>query len=150
MWIHRLGSTRRLCRLIACVVFATGCAGAPAYRSSARGRRSDEGQAVAWRQVRLVGDVPPGDRFRLVGKVDGITREASFVEAARAARIDIRMQAVRLGATIVKIDTIRIPPESPRTIAPRVLLVGRAYAPLPVHPRAARRRAAGPRVASAL
>ena len=90
-----------------------------------------QSQSLPWQKVRLVGRVPAGGRYRLVGKVEGIASSGDFVQATRAARIDLRMQALRRGASIVTIDVVKPPLESPRLTGPAVLLAGRAYALAP-------------------
>ena len=69
---------------------------------------------------------PPPTLYRYVGRVRGVTRSTDLVAAARAAQDDLRWKAHALGADVVHIDYVAVPPEHARPMR-RVLLSGRAY-----------------------
>ncbi len=92
----------------------------------------------AYRRVKFVGRVPPRAEYRCVGRVSGVAPAEGFVDAAHDARVDIKTKAAKLGAAVVKIDRVRVPPVR-RHPQPSVMLVGRAYRLVPpsaqAHPR---------------
>jgi hypothetical protein len=69
---------------------------------------------------------PPQTLYRYVGRVRGVARTTDLVSAARAANDDLRWKAHALGADLVHIDYVAVPPEHARPMR-RVLLSGRAY-----------------------
>jgi hypothetical protein len=112
---------------------AGGCFGGPLAQRRAAPESETE---PAYRGVRFVGKVPPRDRYRFIGRVDGVAPREGFVDAVHDARVDIKTKAAWLGAQVVKIDRVKLPPErrgASHPAAPAVLLVGRAYGPLPAH-----------------
>jgi hypothetical protein len=88
-----------------------------------------EAPPPAYRSVHFVGRVPAPSAWRFVGRVEGVAPPVDFVAAAHDARVDIKSKAAHLGATVVKIDRVRLPPEHPAAARPSVLLTGRAYRP---------------------
>jgi len=74
----------------------------------------------------LVVSPPPRTLYRYVGRVEGVARSPDLVQAARAARDDLRWKAHVLGADVVRIDYVAPPPEH-ASPGRRVLLAGRAY-----------------------
>jgi hypothetical protein len=74
----------------------------------------------------LVVSPPPRTLYRYVGRVEGVARSPDLVQAARAARDDLRWKAHVLGADVVRIDYVAPPPEH-ASAGRRVLLTGRAY-----------------------
>ena len=74
----------------------------------------------------LMTNPPPHTLYRYVGRVRGVAHSNDFVAAARDANDDLRWKAHALGADVVRIDYVAVPPEhgAKRT---RVLLAGRAY-----------------------
>lgn len=71
-------------------------------------------------------DPPPRTLYRYIGRVQGVAATNDFVAAARAATDDLRWKAHELGADVVRIDYVAVPPEHGRP-ARRVLLAGAAY-----------------------
>jgi hypothetical protein len=69
---------------------------------------------------------PPPTLYRYVGRVRGVARTTDLVAAARAANDDLRWKAHAMGADVVHIDYVAVPPEHARPMR-RVLLSGRAY-----------------------
>jgi hypothetical protein len=55
-----------------------------------------------------------------------VARSPDLVAAARAAEDDLRWKAYVLGADVVRIDYVAVPPEHARPRR-RVLMAGRAY-----------------------
>ena len=74
----------------------------------------------------LVVSPPPRTLYRYVGRVEGVARSPDLVQAARAARDDLRWKAHVLGADVVRIDYVAPPPEHASSRR-RVLMAGRAY-----------------------
>jgi hypothetical protein len=77
------------------------------------------------RQVRLVAKQPRASRFLFLGKVNGASLVGEWVETAKNARADLQRKALEMGADVVKIDRVRVPPDAYR--GSYVLLRGRAY-----------------------
>ncbi len=73
---------------------------------------------------------PPRRFYRFVGRVHGVARSTDLVDAARTAHDDLRWKAHLLGADVVRIDFVAVPPEHGR-VRPRVLLAGAAYKAIP-------------------
>ena len=120
---------RRLDLLGLAFAGATGLCGCASVGSPVRGRPEPV------MGVRLVGEVPPSHRY--LGRVSGEAPEVDFVEAAFLARADLRCKAAILGADMVKIDRVRVPPDRHRASRRHVLLSGRAYRTVKPHaPRA--------------
>ena len=69
---------------------------------------------------------PPPTLYRYVGRVRGVANTTDLVAAARAANDDLRWKAHAMGADVVHIDYVAVPPEHARPMR-RVLLSGRAY-----------------------
>ena len=69
---------------------------------------------------------PPRTLYRFIGRVQGVAATTDLVAAARAATDDLRWKAHELGADVVRIDYVAVPPEHGRP-ARRVLLAGAAY-----------------------
>jgi hypothetical protein len=74
----------------------------------------------------LVVSPPPRALYRYIGRVEGVARSPDLVQAARAARDDLRWKAHVLGADVVRIDYVAPPPEHASS-GRRVLMAGRAY-----------------------
>jgi len=125
MTSRRIALARPLCLLASLLLAPTlvGCGGLFAERAP-----STSGD----RGVRFVGQAPAQPEWKCVGRVDGIAPPTDFVAAAHDARVDIKSKAARLGATVVKIDHVRLP--SHHSKKPAVLLTGRAYRRVDRHP----------------
>lgn len=94
-----------------------------------------------YRHVQLVGKVPPPARYRYVGRVSGVAPQVGFVDAVNDARVDIKTKAAKMGAAVVKIDRVKLPPSARQPSRSNVLLVGRAYRAVEVPPRVGAHRA---------
>jgi hypothetical protein len=75
--------------------------------------------------VRLVMKEPDVERYKLVGKVDGVAPTDDLMLAAGAAEADIKNKAARMGAQLVKIDIINAPEDAGKKGV--VVLEGRAF-----------------------
>jgi hypothetical protein len=124
---------------MAMLVAATmvGCATAP--RPQTRGPKPNEASdsAVATSDtskpkelggavVKIVAHKPSPQKYHFVGRVEARATTADIVDAAIAADADLRRQAKKLGADVVKIDVIT-PPSDHAAAHSRVILAGRAY-----------------------
>ena len=76
--------------------------------------------------VKIVGRKPSAQKYHFVGRVEARATTADIVDAAIAADADLRRQAKKLGADVVKIDVIT-PPSDHASAHSRVILAGRAY-----------------------
>ena len=76
--------------------------------------------------VKIVAHRPSPQKYHLVGRVEARATTADIVDAAIAADADLRRQAKKLGADVVKIDVIT-PPADHASAHSRVILAGRAY-----------------------
>jgi hypothetical protein len=115
-----------------------GCASAP--KQQARGPKPIETNdaAVATAKepttqkelggaaVKIVAHKPPAQKYHFVGRVEARATTVDIVDAAIAADADLRRQAKKLGADVVKIDVIT-PPSDHASAHSRVILAGRAY-----------------------
>jgi hypothetical protein len=124
---------------MAMLVAATmmGCATAP--KQAARGPMPSEksDSAVATSEapkpkelggsaVKIVAKKPSLQKYHFVGRVEARATTGDIVDAAIAADADLRRQAKKLGADVVKIDIIA-PPSERAGAHSRVILAGRAY-----------------------
>jgi len=125
---------------MAMLVAATmvGCASAP--KQHARGpmpsEKNDAAVATAnetakpkelgGAAVKIVAHKPPAQKYHFVGRVEARATTVDIVDAAIAADADLRRQAKKLGADVVKIDVIT-PPSDHASAHSRVILAGRAY-----------------------
>jgi hypothetical protein len=115
------------------IFLAAGCATTPKIRTSSVGaagidERGDNKPAVAAAAgptFRIVERKPSARRYRFVGLVRATSQSGDLVEAARDADADLRRQAARLGADVVKLDVIA-PPNDTR-LHPHLIFAGRAY-----------------------
>ena len=127
---------------MALLVSATlvGCAGTP-KKQAARGPMPSESndsavasvkdspkpkEQLGGAAVKIVAHRPSAQRYHFVGRVEARATTADIVDAAIAADADLRRQAKKLGADVVKIDVIT-PPADHATAHSRVILAGRAY-----------------------
>jgi hypothetical protein len=101
------------------ILMTLGCAHAPSAHERATALRAVDTPAL-WASP------PPRTLYRFVGRVHGVARSTDLVDAARAASDDLRWKAHSLGADVVRIDFVAVPPEHGR-VWPRVLLAGAAY-----------------------
>jgi hypothetical protein len=76
--------------------------------------------------VKIVAHKPSAQKYHFVGRVEARATTADIVDAAIAADADLRRQAKKLGADVVKIDVIT-PPGDHAGAHSRVILAGRAY-----------------------
>ncbi len=115
----------RLSLVVICAAFAVGCAHAPVKAAAPAPRVV----AVAtpapveneWhRNIRVVAHRPAGYVF--VGRVRGSAPDGDFVAAAKQARSQLSARAEKLGADLIKIESVE--PSSP---SHRVVIAGRAY-----------------------
>lgn len=105
--------------ILACLLLAAGCSHAPPPQArTALPRVYDSPQ--------LVTNPPPHTLYRYVGRVRGVANTNDLVAAARDANDDLRWKAHAIGADVVRIDYVAVPPDHGRA-HPRVLLAGRAY-----------------------
>jgi hypothetical protein len=125
---------------LAILVAATmmGCATAP--KQTARGpmpsEKNDSAVATAkdtpkpkelgGASVKIVAKKPSPQKYHFVGRVEARATTVDIVDAAIAADADLRRQAKKLGADVVKIDVIT-PPSDHAGAHSRVILAGRAY-----------------------
>jgi hypothetical protein len=75
--------------------------------------------------LRIVEHKPSARRYRFVGVVRATSQSGDLVEAARDADADLRRQAARLHADVVKLDVIA-PPNDTRAHR-HLIFAGRAY-----------------------
>lgn len=129
---------RTTCLAILVAATMVGCASTP--KQQARGPMPSEknDSAVASSQetpkpqelggaaVKIVAHKPSAQKYHFVGRVEARAATADFVDAAIAADADLRRQAKKLGADVVKIDVIA-PPSDHAGAHSRVILAGRAY-----------------------
>jgi hypothetical protein len=76
--------------------------------------------------LKIVAHRPSAQKDHFVGRVEARATTADIVDAAIAADADLRRQAKKLGADVVKIDVIT-PPGDHAGAHSRVILAGRAY-----------------------
>lgn len=127
--------TTYLAALVAATMF--GCATAP--KREARGPKPSEAtdaaaatanvakpQELGGAAVKIVAHKPSPQRYHFVGRVEARATTADIVDAAIAADADLRRQAKKLGADVVKIDVIAPPADHARAKS-RIILAGRAY-----------------------
>ena len=127
--------TTALARVVAATMM--GCATAP--KQTARGpmpsEKSDAAVAtvdapkpkeLGGQAIKIVSHRPSPQKYRLVGRVEARATTADIVDAAIAADADLRRQAKKLGADVVRIDVIA-PPGEKAGAHSRVILAGRAY-----------------------
>jgi hypothetical protein len=128
---------RTTCLAILVAATMVGCATAPKHE--ARGPKPSEASdaAVATADapkpkelggsaVKIVAHRPSAQKYHFVGRVEARATTVDIVDAAIAADADLRRQAKKLGADVVKIDVIT-PPSDHASAHSRVILAGRAY-----------------------
>ncbi|MCA1663162.1 MAG: hypothetical protein LC659_02615 [Myxococcales bacterium] len=118
---------------------AMGCASAPKHeaRGPMPSEKNDSAVATAKESpkakeqlggagLKIVAHKPSAQKYHFVGRVEARATTADIVDAAIAADADLRRQAKKLGADVVKIDVIA-PPSERAGAHSRVILAGRAY-----------------------
>ena len=83
-------------------------------------------QELGGAAIKIVAHKPSAQKYHFVGRVEARATTGDIVDAAIAADADLRRQAKKLGADVVKIDVIT-PPADHASAHPRVILAGRAY-----------------------
>ena len=83
-------------------------------------------QELGGASIKIVAHKPSAQKYHFVGRVEARATTADIVDAAIAADADLRRQAKKLGADVVKIDVIT-PPADHASAHSRVILAGRAY-----------------------
>jgi hypothetical protein len=76
--------------------------------------------------LKIVAHRPSAQKYHFVGRVEARATTVDIVDAAIAADADLRRQAKKLGADVVKIDVIT-PPSDHASAHSRIILAGRAY-----------------------
>lgn len=127
---------RTTCLAILVAATMVGCATAP--KQQARGpvpnEKNDAAVATVKESpkelggtaVKIVAHKPSPQKYHFVGRVEARATTVDIVDAAIAADADLRRQAKKLGADVVKIDVIT-PPSDHAGAHSRVILAGRAY-----------------------
>ncbi|MCU1277606.1 MAG: hypothetical protein JWM53_1152 [bacterium] len=124
--------------MVAGMMLVGGCATAP--KQQARGpmpsetsdsavasaKDSPKPEKLGGAAVKIVAHKPSAQKYHFVGRVEARATTADIVDAAIAADADLRRQAKKLGADVVKIDVIT-PPADHAGAHSRVILAGRAY-----------------------
>jgi hypothetical protein len=124
--------------MLVAATMVLGCATAP--KKQARGpmpsEKNDAAVATANEMstpkelggaaIKIVAHKPPAQKYHFVGRVEARATTVDIVDAAIAADADLRRQAKKLGADVVKIDVIT-PPSDHASAHSRVILAGRAY-----------------------
>jgi hypothetical protein len=113
-------------------IFLAGCATAPRATAATPRAIDESGDAKVAVAApapplgpRIVERKPSARHYRFVGVVRATSQSGDLVEAARDADADLRRQAKKLGADVVKLDLIA-PPNDTRTHR-HLIFAGRAY-----------------------
>jgi hypothetical protein len=130
---------RTTCLAMVAGMMLVGCATAP--KKQARGpmpsessdsavvasaKDSPKPEKLGGAALKIVAHKPSAQKYHFVGRVEARATTADIVDAAIAADADLRRQAKKLGADVVKIDVIT-PPGDHAGAHSRIILAGRAY-----------------------
>ena len=94
-----------------------GCASAPMTQAVVTKPQQPVDQ-LGGAVVTIVAHRPSAQKYRFVGRVEARATTTDIVDAAIAADADLRRQAKKLGADVVKIDVIAPPSRSRQRAQP--------------------------------